>query len=194
MHKKFSISLPFAILFLLVWFLAWSVLTGSWPLIRSDGEWKTITHLEYGFSLDYPTKWHAKTYGEHGFKGEDEIKLAITRSYRDIFEIGVHYQAMPQPTLKDAINWGNSRIDDSIARLRGLDKPANYQELIAEEVIINGHTTFRQRFVLGDNMYEDIYIARTNDIIIITLQANESDFESYLEDFNAIVASFRPLE
>lgn len=43
-------------------------------------------------------------------------------------------------------------------------------------------------------MYEDIYIARTNDIIIITLQANESDFESYLEDFNAIVASFRPLE
>lgn len=43
-------------------------------------------------------------------------------------------------------------------------------------------------------MFEDVYIARSSDMIIITLQSGASEFESYLDDFNRVVASSGPLE
>lgn len=43
-------------------------------------------------------------------------------------------------------------------------------------------------------MFEDVYIARNSDMIIITLQSNTLEFDSYLDDFNRIVSSFEPLK
>lgn len=194
MRKQVRVSRRSILLFLLVWFLGTSILLDFWPIVLSEGEWKTITNVEYGFSVDYPTKWNARTYGEHGFKGGDEIKLRIYRSLTGIFVITVQYLEMPNPTLEDAVNWGNSRINDSIVNLRSQGKLPNYENIRLEEIIIDGHTAMRRRYRLGSAMYEDVYIARTNDIIIITLQAGDTEFDGYLEDFNAIVANFRPLE
>lgn len=194
MRKQVRVSWRTILIFLLVWFIGASILLDFWPIVRSEGDWKTITNVEYGFSVDYPTKWKARTYGEHGFKGGDEIKLRIYRSLTGIFVITVQYLEMPNSTVEDAVNWGNSRINDSIDNLRAQGKQPNYENMGLEERIINGHTAMRQRYRLGNAMYEDVYIARTNDIIIITLQAGETEFDGYLEDFDAIVASFRPLE
>lgn len=194
MRKQVQASWRTILIFLLVWFIGASILLDFWPIVRSEGDWKTITNLEFGFSVDYPTKWKARTYGEHGFKGGDEIKLRIYRSLTGIFVITVQYLEMPNPTVEDAVKWGNSRISDSIDNLRAQGKPPNYETIELEEITIDGHTVMRQRYKLGNAMYEEVYIARTNDIIIITLQAVETEFDSYLEEFNAIVASFRPLE
>ncbi len=183
MRKQIHVSWPVAILFVLVWFIAATILLDVWPIVRSEGEWETVTNMEYGFSVDYPTKWKARTYGEHGFKGEDEIKLLIYRSLTGLFEIGVEYKEMPNPTLQDVVAWGESQINKS-----------NYVLIKEEEEVLNGYPVIRQRYRLGSAMYESVHIARTNDMIIISLQADEAEFDSYLEDFDAIVASFRPLE
>jgi predicted site-specific integrase-resolvase len=41
---------------------------------------------------------------------------------------------------------------------------------------------------------EDVYVAQANDMIIITLQAEADEFDEYVEDFEAILTSFRPVE
>ena len=195
MHRKVRISWRTAILFVLVWFLGATILLDLWPLVRNKGEWKTITNTQYGFSVDYPTKWIARTYGEHGFKGGDEIKLRIYRSALGDFLIRIDYMVMPTPTLDDTVAWGQSKIDSSIANIIEQDREPNFTLINLEEMAVNGHPVVRKRYKIRDGiMYESVYIARASDMIIITLQANELDFDSYLEDFDAIVASFRPLE
>ncbi len=194
MVKQTRFSWGKVLLFVFVWFIAYSFLSGFWPIVRSDGEWKTITNLQYGFSIDYPTKWNAQIYDESGFKGEDDVKLRIYRSFRDIFEISVEYKSASEPTLKEVIEWGKSQIDDSIASLNSRGIEPNYSLIYSEETVISGHTVVRERYRLGEAMYENIYLARKNDMIIITLQTKETEFDSYLEDFNVIAASFRPLE
>lgn len=185
MRKQIHVSWQVALLFVLVWFLGATILLDIWPIVRSEGEWATITNTEYGFSVDYPTKWKARTYGEHGYKGRDEIKLFIYRSLQGFFAIRVEYHEMSNPTLQDAVAWGESQINKS-----------NYVLIQEEEEVLNGHPVVRQRYSysLGSAMYEKVYIARANDVVLIQLQADEAEFDSYLEDFDAIVASFRPLE
>jgi hypothetical protein len=194
MRKQIQVSWRTIFLFLLVWFIGASILLDFWPIVRSEGDWKTVTNMEYGFSVDYPTKWKARTYGEHGFKGGDEIKLRVYRSLMGAFVITVQYQAMPDPTLLDAVSWGKSEIDNSISNLTARGEQPNYESIRLEEDVVNGYTVMRQTYKLGSVMYENVYIARTNDIIIISLQAEPSQFDGYLEDFNAIVSSFRPLD
>lgn len=194
MRKKIWVSWPVIFIFVLMWFIAASILLDFWPLVRSEGEWKTITNTQYGFSVDYPTKWTARVYDEHGFKGEDEVKLLIYRSSVGIFEISIEHQAMPDPTLEDVISWSQAQINNSVDTLNSLGKLSNYALITSEEENIRGHNVLRQRYTLAGAMFESVYIARTNDMIIITLQADESEFDSYLEDFDAIVASFRPFE
>ncbi|WP_420642693.1 hypothetical protein [Candidatus Leptofilum sp.] len=194
MVKQMRVSWRTLLFFVLVWFIAYSFLSGFWPVVRSDGEWKTITNLQYGFSVDYPTKWNAQIYDESGFKGEDDVKLRIYRSFRDIFEISVEHKLASEPTLEEVIEWGNLQIDVSAANLARRGIEPNYELVNSEEMVIRGKTVFRERYSLGEAMYENIYLARENDMIIITLQAKETEFDNYLEDFNAIAASFRPLD
>jgi len=194
MRRQINISWRAAFLFVLVWFISATILLDVWPIVRSEGEWETITNAQYGFSVDYPTKWNARTYGEHGFKGGDEIKLRIYRSLRGVFVITAKYLAMPNPTLNDVAVWGKSEIDNSIANIISQGKKSNFALMMSEETVVNGHPVIRMRYRLGSAMYESVYIARSNDMIILTLQANETEFEQYLEDFDAIVISFRPLE
>ncbi|MCA9935759.1 MAG: hypothetical protein H6662_06730 [Ardenticatenaceae bacterium] len=185
------VSGPTALLFIVGWLAAFALLTGRWPNTRPDGEYKTITNTEYGFTVDYPTKWSAQIYGEYGLKGADQIKLRIAHSVFDQFVIYVNYQRATKPTLQEVIDWGN----ELTSRFRSTQESiAQYEEFGLQYDMIQDTPIARLRYRSWDRMYEDIYIARSNDMIIITLQAPKGDFDSYLEDFNAIVASFRPLE
>ncbi len=194
MRKQIHVSWPVAFLFVLVWIIAATILLDIWPIVRTEGEWATIANTQYGFSVDYPTKWKTRTYDEHGFKGGDEIKLRIYRSSLGNFVITVQYQEKSNPTLDDVRAWGESMKDASIDNLISQGRKTNYARIESEEEVINGHPVVRQRYRLGSAMYESVYLARTNDMIIIKLQADEAEFDFYLEDFYAIVASFRPLE
>lgn len=191
MRKK--ISWKAAILFILVWFVAASILLDIWPIVRTEGEWRTITNSEYGFSVDYPTKWKARIYGEDGFKGGKEIKLRIYRSFIGIFLISVRYKSFSNPDLEDVANWGDQRIKEINENLSKRGEPV-LEEMFLKDEIVRGQPVLRRRYGQRDYTNEDVYIARSNDMIIITLQAPTNSFESFLDDFNAIVASFRPLE
>lgn len=191
MRKRTSLKIAF--LFVLIWFLAASILLDWWPLIRPSNEWETITNLEYGFSVEYPTKWKAATYGEHGFKGGDDIKLRIYRSAFGAFVISVRYRAANNPSLEDVVTWGDRRI----AEINGnyLQRGQTGCEILDEwSDVIREQEVIRRRYDCGDTSKEDVYIARTNDLIIIILQTDKGELDSYIEDFEAIVASFRPID
>jgi hypothetical protein len=59
---------------------------------------------------------------------------------------------------------------------------------------VEGNKVFVRRYADGEITKEDVYIARENDMIIITLQSETDDFDEYLEDFYRIVDSFRTVE
>lgn len=192
MRKKIILSLVITLSFLAIWLVVLSVLL-QLPINRSQTEWATITNAQYNFSVDYPTKWIARTYGEHGFKGEKDVKLLIYRSLLGYFEIAVYYQPASEPTLQDVITWGDMRIakiNQGLIR-RGEE---TIEKSVIEEDTIDGHKIAKRVYWGGGVKNEDVYIARTNDMIIIRLQSEEDDFEKYLPDFEKIVQSFRPLQ
>ena len=52
----------------------------------------------------------------------------------------------------------------------------------------------RRRFTSEKYTVEDVYIARANDMITISLTSEIGTFEDVLDEFNQIVASFRSIE
>lgn len=190
MRKTFSIPWRTALIFVLIWFIVASILLDFWPFVRTEGGWKTLTHEQYGFTIDYPSQWVARQYGEHGHKGADEIKLIIHRSWLS-FQITLRRKEFSNPTLEDAVAWG----DAMSSHLRGgLDEQGDpaYEEMWEDN--IQGHPVVRRRYKYRSTMYEDVYIARRNDLIIIRLQSEEHDFYNHLPDFERIVSSLRPLD
>ena len=95
--------------------------------------------------------------------------------------------------MEDVANWGNQRIKEINEYRLEQDKPV-LEELFLKEDIVREQPILRRRYGQSDYTNEDVYIARSNDMIIITLQAPTESFESFLDDFNVIVVSFRPLE
>lgn len=176
----------------MVWLLVVIVLL-ELPVNRPEAEWATVTNTQYNFAVDYPTKWVARTYGEHGFKGARAVKLHIYRSVLGYFEIAVYRQSAVEPTLQDVIAWGEARIGNLNRNLASRGEPTYEKSPVSYETI-NGYEVGRRIYKRDGVMNEDVYIARTNDMIIIRLQSEEADFEKYVEDFERIVQSFRPIE
>ncbi len=52
----------------------------------------------------------------------------------------------------------------------------------------------RRRFTRKQDVIEEVYIARANDMINITLISEVGTFEDVVDEFNQIVASFRSIE
>lgn len=194
MRKKVLFSFSVAFLFLAVWSVLMIVLL-QLPINgrQSRTEWETITNTQYNFSVEYPTKWLARTYDELGKRGYEPVKLDIYRSLLGNFKIEVLFQSASNPTLEDVVSWGDARINSGNKSLqsRGED---TYEKSPLQEDTINGQEILRRVYQRSVIKSEDIYIARDNDMIIITLQSEKEDFDAYLEDFERIVQSFRPLE
>ena len=188
MPKKVRTSLLIAILFILLWLILMIVLLQI-PIARPEGEWSTIINSEYSFSLDYPRKWNARTYGEEGFKGSHETRLRIYRSLRDVFEITVYQRTATNPTLDNVVAWGFARIYK--ISIRGGN--VGYEEFDLYEDTINGQRIRRRIYGSGTVKREDVYIVRPNDMIIITLQSTKNDFDNYNEDFDQILNSFKTI-
>jgi hypothetical protein len=166
-------------------------------LNKPKGQYATITNTEFGFSVEYPTKWHAQIHGETGYKGERDVRLRIYRYARNPFRISVHQKPAKNPSLDDAAEWGSRQIQENNNHISKLGDP-ELMELaeifFQQEDMVGGKTIARRRYAGNGIIYEDVYFARETDMIIITLQAPEEYFESYLDDFDAIVNSFSPLE
>lgn len=177
-----------AFLFVIVWLLLASIALGYWPLIRDEGEIATITHELYGFSIEYPTKWKISQYGENGYRGNDDLKLQIYKSTLNNFAIFIYQTNASEATLHDVHSWRMQPITR-------LDREEfKYNRISYDEDELRGHLILRHIYTINDIKYEEVYIVRSHDMLSIELQAPIDEFDNYLEEFDAIVASFRPLE
>jgi hypothetical protein len=175
-------------IFAIVWFLLASIALGYWPLIRNEGEIATISHDLYGFSIDYPTKWKISQYGENGYRGNDDLKLQISKNTLNNFRIFIYQTNASEATLQDVHSW---RMQ-TITRLNR--EEFKYSQISFDEDELRGHPILRHTYIINDIKYEEVYVVRSHDMLSIRLQAPIDDFDNYLEEFDAIVASFRPLE
>ena len=92
---------------------------------------------------------------------------------------------------EDVAAWGEEILFD-INRANGYG--SYYDPIDLQEEVINGYLVLRRSYRLGGDRDEDVYIARTNDMIIITLRTEQGEYERYIDDFNRIVSSFAPME
>ena len=184
--KTISLSPRAAFLFFIFWLLLMSLLFDLWPVILAKEDWATITHSQYGFVVDYPTKWVAKTYGEHGYHGIENQKLRIYPPLGDTY-ITFRYTFSSEPSLESAAMRGSFNLD----RFRDVEA---FAESSLQEDAIRGIPILRRKYRVENLMFEDVYIARSEDIIIITMQSSVSNFDKDYDEFEAIVDSFRPLD
>ena len=174
--------------------IIWALMMGGEiPSCSSEkGEWKTITNEQYNFSVDYPAIWIADTYGEFGNRGERDVKLSIEYTM-----IEFHYQAAQNPTLDDVVSWFEGRLYDLRKRVLQ-DEDDGYEQIFFGGDVVDGHPIMRRRYKLNNLMYEEVYIARQNDMFIIELQipshTREYAYDNYFDYFDQVVASFRPMQ
>ncbi|MEZ4592276.1 MAG: hypothetical protein R3D55_14195 [Chloroflexota bacterium] len=188
MKNRIQLSWKASLIFVIVWFLLASIALGYWPLIRDEEEIATITHDLYGFSIDYPTKWKISQYGENGYRGNDDLKLQISKNTLNTFRIYIFQMNVPEATLEDVHSWQM----ESITRLN--PEEFEYDLIFLDEDELRGYPILRHTYVVNDTKHEAVYIARSHDMLSIELQAPIGEFDNYLEEFEAIVASFQPLE
>lgn len=190
-----TVYVPFTLVlaFILVWLVLAALLSGIRFPRASDGEFRSITNEQFNFSVTYPSKWRAHTYGEGGFRGRSEVKLRIFQRQFGSFEISVSHKAAYKPTLQDVAAWGADRIEQANERLHnsgGLEFEAH--ALTEDENA--GMPVLRRSFSNERIHLEEVYIARASDMIILRLDSDKPGHEQLLDEFNQIVKSFRPLQ
>ncbi|MFZ0546383.1 MAG: hypothetical protein WAM60_13140 [Candidatus Promineifilaceae bacterium] len=191
-RKKIDLPRPFTVVFILFWLLVASHNLGLWNYLRPAGEWKTITNDLYHFSVDYPTKWSAHTYGEYGDRGASEIKLRIYGSLYSDFKISIEQMSAETPTLDDVVEWGERRIihlNIGERRSRYI-----YRELSSRIDFVDGNKVIVRRYGNVERTFEEVYIARPDDMLMIRLQVDTEDLDQYLDDYYRIVDSFHTIE
>lgn len=175
------------LIFVIVWFLLASIALGYWPLIRDDEEIATITHDLYRFSIDYPTKWKIRLYDENGYRGFDDLKVRIYENNLSQFGIYILQTNASEAVLQDVYSWRMQTI-------RHNEEEFKYNEISLTEDELNRYPILRHIYTINNTKFEEVYIVRSNDMLSIRLHAPIGEFDNYLEEFEAIVASFQPLE
>lgn len=181
-----------AVLFLVIWFTVFSFLVKPRRSQDLDGL-DSIYHEQYEFSVEYPLRWIARTYGDSGYKGGHDIKMIISNgSIISDFNIKILVRESTEPTLEDVIDWSNDRI--SINQQTAIDRGNEYLEIYFKNDLLNNEEIARRKYLIGTTLQEEFYIARSGDMIIIALQSDESTFDNHIDDFEGIVQSFAPIE
>ena len=191
-RKTFYISWPVALVFILLWLFVSAILFGVRFPHADQGEFRTVTNEKINFSVIYPAKWRAHTYDEAGFRGQRELRLRIFQSQFGSFAITVSQKAYDNPAVENVAAWGMERIDETNETLEGRTPKFEAEALIEDEIA--GHRVLRRKYSNGQTVFEEVYIARAADMIIITLNTDASAYKSLVDEFNQIAKSFRPLE
>jgi hypothetical protein len=191
---RFKVNVPWwlFLIFFGAWLLVFCFLSGSWRYFYTAEGWKTITHDQYHFSVEYPAKWATIVHGESGHRGVDEIKLYIYRTYLENFSIRVYQIDAENPSIEEVADWGENRIN----RINRNEERAAFilREIKFSDYMIDENKALVRRYGNEGRIYEDVYIARPNDMIIIQLYTEADDYDRYIGDFYRIVDSFRTIE
>ncbi len=193
-RRTIRLSWPVVLIFTLLWVMLMIILLQG-RLFTSSGnsDWTHVTNEEYNFSVEHPAKWAADTFGEIGSRGDRELKLEVYAALLSTFRIFVYQKGYPQPTPQDVAAWGMTRIEQVDANLSRRGQPT-LREIDYWESSSQGQPILHRRYGNGLITFEDVYIARSTDMIIITLQNDAAAFDNSLIDFNRLVVSFAPLQ
>lgn len=171
--------------------------------IQSDasnnvGEWQIAENQDFGFSIEYPTRLYMFLADEYGYRGRQDVRfIAIAPSTRPPMHLTITVEIRPlaNSTLNNVIEWGNEDLDsikaDPVKLLN-----AGLEEIFLKEDFVGNTKVFRRRYAFrkSELMYEEVYISRRDDMVIISMRVSEADFEESLEVFNRMVESFKPLK
>ena len=182
------------VLFLIVLCMSILFFLENRPLKLLSNNWIRTTHPLYDFSLEHPEKWYVQTFGDRGYRGTEEDKMLLTSDIDiGLGVIEVNKIESLKPSLEDVANWDESRLEklgqDSL--LRG---ESGYEEISLEREIIQGVPILRRTYSHRGFLFNAAYLARTNDMIIITMSTSPSGYDVYIDYFNRIINSFEPLK
>ena len=196
MKGKFEIpaSKRAIFVFIIIWLVVVSVSSRCNPIAMLTDSWKTSTSTRYGFSVDHPKWWIARSYGEGGYRGDDEVIFIISSNFDPGFngiEISRQVATSPSPTVWEVAEWG-----ERLQKQRKVyDTPnPDYSQTPLQILSVDGYTVLSRTYKRGSFTDEDIYIARAEDMIIITLRTSNGQYEKYLDEFTRVWESFTPLE
>jgi hypothetical protein len=123
----------------------------------------------------------------------EEVKLRIWDTNLSSFMIEVWYLQTPSPTLESVLKWDDMWLER--ARQNVTSRGGNdYEEIALVEDTMQGQPVMKRTYKLGDNLYEKVYIARSSDMVIIKMQVPDGTYNTYIDDFNRIAASFTPVQ
>lgn len=190
--RRLIISLILTVIFFVVLTITVGRSLFGIGLGEEKGEWERTIHEQYDFSLLHPTSWRGSKHGEQGFKGDERIKLRMYRSLMDGPFVTVRYREANSPSLEDVVDWSREWIDF----YEGTNNSSkdDYEQILLEEDVLDGKEIIKRRYTLGATLFEEVYIARDDDMITIRFQAGIEQFDNYEEAFETILESFGPLE
>lgn len=169
--------------------------SGFHPIALIKGDWKTFNSSTFDFSVTYPGTWDARQYSIGGYRGDETVIFLITNyRFADFRGIEISRQAVPNPTLEDVVKWGERLRKESGWRIN--ERSPGFAASELQQIMIDGNPLLSRvyRDTQGDALDEDVYIARQNDMIIITLRTTQDAYGNFVDEFDTILASFTPKE
>ena len=174
------------------WLILMYALYDVRPLAFLTNSWKTTTHSKFNFSIEHPRRWVEHRYGELGYKSNDDVVLRLASDMKTAFNsVYIQHKWADNPTLDDVANWGKFYIGK---RMQRAARSFDYEELELFSDDIQGVPILRRVYRYGPMVNEDVYIVRSNDMLIITIETSQAQYENYKPEFDRLVESFSPLE
>lgn len=167
------------------------------PLGYISGSWTTTSSERYSFQVDHPAKWVSHHYGEFGWHGNEEIKLRISGIDEGFNGVYVRWIPVENMSIEDAAALGKELIIQNIQPTIKRGEPG-FSELDYYTSVIHDVQVIRRKYsyaLPGEGIInEDVYIARADDLIIISLETSANSYNLYSDTFERILQSFKPLE
>jgi hypothetical protein len=128
----------------------------------NQDRWSTFQSSQYHFSIDYPTTWTVNTYGERGHRGLDYLRAQFLHLLAP-GNVQIHTVFMENPSLSDAVEWGEAIIvrdggvdvsQPSPAAIGGEEIPAfvrTYKVPVVDHVVTVAYVVTRGHLI---NMFE----------------------------------------
>ncbi len=138
-------------------------------------------HSQYDFSIMHPRMWHPQLYGGAGLHGVSDMKLLITNGWRGPM-ILVYYHPSRKPTLSQALNWQNARINVSPMEI------TETKDIIVD-TDIHAIVTVYHKY---NYIYEAITFVRNDGMFTFLFKGSENHYHKYRKIFENMVISFGP--
>lgn len=170
------------------------VATGCTEFLE-NGRWRTFSSPTIGyFSTEYPAWWKSERF-VNGYRGDADVVALFFPPAPQLFPVvRIVRKSVDAPTVDDTVSWGLERFQALNA-----DASDQFEVLPPENITVDGAETMSREFIMDTETplplkRKDVYIARREDMLIITLISTLDGYEEALPLFDHMIDSFENLE